>query len=449
MDSVGNELLPKPPPEEKPKTQQHSSNQEGATEDLFAKIKRPYTVEDVDTVLKGFFAFEQLRIAKGATWVIGDGQFYEFLTSGKFFSKIPDQNEDKSTERPTNKEGYDSLLLFAYRTWRDNLVVNRQQVVKSRPGFESTIDALGKLPIPKTGEEVRDLYRKVGNLNDISGVSYQEGLSGEFVENPFLHFKGHRMSGYRYEQPEIKLRIYINPPIDAIPQIAQRFMEEANERGIPFYFKLIDYSMKDANTREILKRQDRMVFYSDKVNTPKTLKILEEIKGDHLEWFAERSLPSLSAKVMEGIGIAEDPSEYQDSKFSPFGKSSTSFSLVRAKFLRDVWIRATADIVRTNSEFRPRGGRTFRQIFNDHIPQKDKQYRDSLWKANLDKDGLGLRDWETQRALENALARTMIDVLPFIARESILPFIERQIRLRAPEYDINPHNLALNNGRVV
>ncbi len=408
---------------------------------LIDSTKRPYTVEDIRDVLQGFREFESARKAEGASWTVGgEGSFYRYLSSGEFLPGVS-KPEKTATPEPVSSQDYDSLLISVYTLWRKNLIVNRDGIAQARPEVIRKLGNLENLPEAHTGEEVRELYRKIPALNDLSAASYQEGLSEEFIDNPFLHFQGHRLNGYRQQKPETQMRIYLNPPAEALPLLARAFIDTAQAEGVPFYFKLIDFSQKGGQLPEVLNRSDRMVFYTDRETAARVIRILQKLQGEHPEWFEGRELPALTAKIAEGIGIAEEPTKDQHQRFSYLGKDKTSFNEVRARFLSDVWIGATREVILLNRDWRPRGGRTFREIFNDNIPPEDRQYVDQLWSRDLNAEGL---DSKARSVLRGALQRTMADVLPGVTPESLLLFIDRQIRLKAAEYVINPDNIAVN-----
>lgn len=406
----------------------------------FSEIKRPLTIDDVIDFQHQFRAFDEARMAKGANFIISENQFYEYLSSGSFWGaeKLKGDNLESLSEQ--GKQGYNDLLLNTYRGWRQNLIKNAAQIAKTRPEVIRQLGDLGQLPNPQTGEELRDLYASNPKLNVLSAAAYQEQIVKGVVNNPFLHFKGHRYSGYEYEQPQTEMRLYLNPPIDEVPKLAREFMSAANERRIPYYFKLIDFSLQQPFPED-LKRVDRMIFYSDKDNAAKIAGVLEELKEKHPEWFADRPLPPMTTKVMDGVGIAAEPSDYQNKKFSDMGKDHTSFNSVRAKFLNRLWLGTVKNVMLHNPDLKPRGGRTLKQIFDDFVPSEDKKTLRGLWANNLTPPP---EDTRAKRVLDSALARTMVDVVPNLTPESLQPWLNLGIQNLAEEYGIDPDNLAFN-----
>ena len=66
--------------------------------------------------------------------------------------------------------------------------------------------------------------------------------------------------------------------------------------------------------------------------------------------------------------------------------------------MREVWRDTTKDILIANKDMKPRGGRTFQQIFNDQLKSSldylkldsgtINRYIDQLWQAGLDAEKL-------------------------------------------------------------
>lgn len=411
-------------------------------ENLFDKLKREYGVDDVKAMQQAFAAFEKMREKERGQYVLGDNQFYQFLTSGELADNIESPAaKAMEAEKDADPKDYEKLILGFYESWQKNLQANKKDVLVKRPRLQKTFDLLDQIPQPKNNRELRELYRKNPELNEISAVSYQDGFGGEEMQNnPFLHFQSHRKDGYTYESTETEVRLYLNPPKEALPQVANKFIELAESEGVPYYFKLIDFSLQKP-TRSDTQRMDRMVFYADKESGTKIAKLLQKISDENPEWFKGRPLPQLVAEVASGIGAAEEPSEFQNKKFSRLGKQNTSFSEVRAKFLRNVWESATEDILVLNPDIKPRGRRTLREIFNDLIPTADKKYTDKIWQSGFDQSKL---DERGKRVLKDATLRLMADVMPNISPDSLMPYINEEIKRKAKDYGINPENLAFN-----
>lgn len=243
------------------------------------------------------------------------------------------------------------------------------------------------------------------------------------------------------EKPDTQVRLYLNPPREVLPKLATAFIQQADQNNVPFYFKLIDFSLQKP-TLDDLNRMDRMVFYTDKNNIAGVAEILKNIQKQHPDWFADRPLPALTAQITEGVSFAEEPSDFQNKTFSERGETRTSFNDVRSKFMLDVWQSTTSDILSKYPDSRPRGGRTMREIFNEKIPSGDKVYIEQIWKSGLNPE---LPDAKGRRVLEDALLRTMVDIMPNIRPDSLLSYVQNQMKLKADKYQIDPNNLALNS----
>lgn len=418
------------------------------SEDFFEKLKRPYGIEDVKNLQQALLEFEEKRKKENGKYVFDYNNFYQFLTS---FHK-----EESQGAMPNEKEipvkDYEELELGIFQGWRQNLLQNQEQVLQRRPKLAEVIKTLQNEPPPKTLDELRDLYRRYPLLNDMSAVSYQEGV-GEKLEkrSGFLHINMARYNAYKYEMPEADTRIYLNPPVEAIPKLSMHLVGLAEKEKIPLYFKVIDYSFQKF-TPENAGRLDKMLVYTDKENAPKLAKIIEELQTKRPQWFQGRELPNLVAPIGEGVGIAAEPSEFQKKKFGEQGKS---FNSVRALFMKEVWRDTTKDILIANKDVKPRGGRTFQQIFNDQLKSSldylkldsgtINRYIDQVWQAGLDVEKLSQEAKDkVGRNLESTLLRTMQDVVPNITPDSLATWTGRRIQEKAPQYGINPENIALN-----
>lgn len=418
------------------------------SENFFNNIKRPYGVEDVKNFQQALAEFEEKRKKENAQYVFDYNNFYQFLTS--FRKKEGQEALPSETEIPISD--YQELELGIFQGWRQNLLQNQEQVLQSRPKLAEVIKILKSEPPPKTLDELRDLYRRFPLLNDMSAVSYQEGV-GEKLEkrSGFLHINMARYNAYKYEIPEADMRIYLNPPVEAIPKLSMHLIGLAEKEKIPLYFKVIDYSFQKF-TPENAGRLDKMVIYTDKENAPKLAKIIEELQTKRPQWFQGRELPNLVAPIGEGVGIAAEPSEFQKRKFGEQGKS---FNSVRALFMKEVWRDTIRDILVANRDVKPRGGRTFQQIFNDYLKSSLEylrldsgtvnRYIEQAWQAGLDPEKLDQATKSNlERGLERALLRTMQDVVPNITPDSLVVWVGRRIQEKAGQYGVNPENIALN-----
>lgn len=423
-----------------------SEKKEG--EDFFEKLKRPYGVEDVKNLQQALSGFEEKRKKENGKYVFDYNNFYQFLTSFRKGESQPEMPNEK--EIPV--KDYQELELGIFQGWRQNLLQNQERVLQKRPKLTEVVRTLQNEPPPKNLDELRDLYRRYPLLNDMSAVSYQEGVGEEGEKRSgFLHINMARYHAYEYEMPEADTRIYLNPPVEAIPKLSMHLVGLAEKEKIPLYFKVIDYSFQKF-TPENAGRLDKMLVYTDKENTPKLAKIIEELQTKRPQWFQGRELPNLVAPIGEGVGIASEPTEFQKQKFGERGKS---FNSVRALFLREVWKDTTKDILLANRNLKPRGGRTLQQIFNDQLKSSVdylkldsgivNRYIEQVWQSGFNTEKLDPAAKNAlERNLESALLRTMQDVMPNITPDSLANWANRRIQEKAPQFGINPENIALN-----
>ncbi|MBI2442654.1 MAG: hypothetical protein HYV40_01955 [Candidatus Levybacteria bacterium] len=423
--------------------QTQKNTPESSANILLEEAKRPYTIDDIRATQADMALFDAYSTKQGRTFTYFSNGFYDYLTTGSSLSHrglYPENRQPPMPEQLTNPEAYDALILKFYTGWRENMINNRDEAASRRPDLMKRLGDPNRLPLPKSATELREIFEKYPELNEICGVSYQGDIQEARFKTPFVHFVGHRYSGYAYERPETQVRLYLHPPKEALPHIAQQFADQAIAQDVPFTFKLIDFSIAESNADT---RLDRMIFYTDNQNAAKTLEILQGIQKTHPEWFANRELPPLTAEVIPGIGFAQDPSAIQDAKFADHGKTKTSFNGVRSRFLEQAWQGATIDILKTFPDQRLGNGQTLREVFGQKVaeqgitPDEARQ----LWANGLDGQNL---NQQMRGKLQSAVSRTMIAVMPKISAESLKPYIDQRIAALAPSFEIDPENLARN-----
>ena len=419
------------------------SEQEAKPEEVES---RKYTAEDIQNFQGELSQFEKMRKADNANYVFEFTQYYQFLTQHKKSQERPFAEKDVPTK------GYQDLEVGLFNGWKQNLLAKKDILVQSRPKLTPIIRMLESEPTPKTLDELRDLFRKHPDLNEFGAVQYQDGV-GEQGEKKsgFLHINMSRYNGYEYELPKTDTRVYLNPLPEAIPQISMELCQMAQAKRFPLYFKTIDYSFQKPNP-DNTNRLDKFIVYTDKAHVAALSQELKILQAQHPEWFNGRELPTMVAKMGEGVGVAEDPNQQQMQKFGERGKS---FNGMRALFLKDVWTGATKDIILGQRTWRPRGGRTMEEIFNDNLkagltrrqlqPNVIADVVSRAWVAQLDGSRMGnLPDSRIADEVDNAVARTMADVIPKITPDSLQPAVQNQINKKAKDYFINPTNLAFN-----
>jgi hypothetical protein len=418
-------------------------------EQVAEHLKRPFTVEDVKMFQDAMQTWNEWNEEGGTNFALGSSEFYEFTTSG-WFSKnaVPKNRYARAKEMLDEREdpkAYESFYLETYRAWKANMASHADRVRKERPRVAAAMEALRDIPDPTTREEFYDLLRSHQELNDLGPISFQDGLGprGQ-IANPFVHVKSHRLEAYAHELPETQVRIYVDPPKEAVPKLAELVVKLAGERGVPFYFKMIDFSLQKAAIEDSVRR-DRFLFYTDKKTAPAIMEILDEIKKAHPEWFEGRPLPVMTASVSEGIGIGEDPTPAQDAKFGSLRDKKTSFSDLRAKLLKDAWRDAFAQLIKELPDKKPRGGRTLSRHLKDAVEESTKGFPAHVAEiTRADYDLAKVKDGWAKSKLENAILKVASLTAPFATPDSLLQVLEPHLRANAKIYGIDPENLALN-----
>jgi hypothetical protein len=437
---MGNEGTPKPPQKQETVIQEPTPQN---PEKFLEGVKRPFGIEDIKNFQQVFRTFEKRRSADKAEYVFGDNEFYEFLVNHR--NGAPERVDPN--EVPV--KGYEDVELKLFTRWREYILHNKEGILRGTSDkWKTVLRVLEEEPAPTTLQEVRALYIKHPEVDTYSAVHYQSGVG---QGSGFVHLNLERAGFAREKEGGEEMRVYLNPPYKAIPELSKLLMNRSIQEEVPLYFKTIDFS--DVISRDNVSRLDRLVICTSKDNIPKLVRIIEDIRTVHPEWFEGRELPNMVANIGNGIGIAAEPTEYQNEKFSRMGEKRTSFNSVRAKFLQAVWKTVIRNALTKNAQLRPRDGRTLRQIFDDTFSQTAIRYKkdvdmaglkthlDELWAAKLN---LNYVSSTNKRILETTLMRVLADVLPYTTPESIIPFVQQAIQEHADEFGIDPDNLALN-----
>ena len=400
---------------------------------------KAYTVEDVRQLQEAAAAFEALNDREGEDFRLSNNTFYEFASTGAFVGRaVPESRREQRAAlaaEPIDRQAYERFELKAFRRWRANLLKNAETAIKGRSGLQSIIDELREIEEPRSLEALHELLREHPELNDYGALQYQDGLNEEgMYSNPFLHVQGHRLSGYAYDRRRTEVRFYLNPPMAAIPKLADRFLELAEAEEVPFYLKFMDYSLQPP-TESDCARLDRLLFYTDQETAPRIFSILERIREEQPAWFEDRPAPPLTGRLGEGIGVAENPNQYQKEHFG------RSFNDVRAQFLREVWRDALAKVVARRPDIRSRGGRTVKELFLDSVREYDRIHLKEMVAAGFDPEKMG-RD--AARAFDGTMMRLIPRLAPALKAEVLLPLVREQMQRKAAKYDIDADNIAFN-----
>lgn len=400
---------------------------------------KTYTIEDVRQLQEAAAAFEELNEREGEEFRLSDNAFYEFASTGAFVSRaVPESRREQRAAlaaEPIDRQAYERFELKAFRRWRDNLLNNAAAVIKERPALQSVIDELREIEEPRSLGALHELLRDHPELNGSGALQYQDGLNEEgMYSNPFLHVQGHRLSGYAYNRHRTEVRFYLNPPMADIPKLTDRFLELAEAEDVPFYLKFVDFSLQEP-TEQDCARLDRLLFYTDQATAPRIFAILERLRQEQPAWFDGRPVPPLTGRLGEGIGVAENPNQYQKEHFG------RSFNDVRAQFLREVWRDALAGVVARQPGLRLRGGRTVKELFLASVREYDRGHLKEMVSAGFDPEKMG-RD--AARAFDGTMMRLIPRLAPSLKAEALLPLVLEQMRRKAAKYDIDADNIAFN-----
>lgn len=339
---------------------------------------RPYGMEDVRSFLAVLDAGQ-----------VSVGNLYEATVISRKTQEEDSRSLDLHRDEITR--GYEVLALNLFRGWREKILRDAERITTQRPNLAPIIAFLKNESPPSTIKQLRDLYEKRPDVDDVSPAHYQEGLvdfSNGLIPNDFLHINMARFHGYENELGVTSLRIYLNPALEAIPEFAQRLIVLAGNQN-PLYFKITDYSLN--KTSPSLGRRDKIVVYTNDIDAPRLLAIIEQIRNEHPRWFRGRETPGLLMPWGDGIGIGADPTAEQGETFM---MKKTTFNALRGRILGQAWKAVAEDLRQENRSAGP------------------------------------------SPTIEEILKRT--------SAERLLPLAQKRFREAAAAYGVNPDNPAFN-----
>lgn len=387
------------------------------------------TVENIQQGLANFNAYCQHEKARFRP------DFYQYTSSGEFSPRIiTPEKQALLNEQEASHENYEELLLSVFRQWKESLLRNWDETIKKHPEFANAKDGIEKTD-PKSLEDLYSLYGKAPAFNTHSALHFQGGFYEGNPESNFTHFFGGAMSGYKYERGEETRRIYLNPPRSLVPALVTEFIERAQAAEVEFYFKITNPTKSDISARS---RLEGIVFYTNPETEEKVIAILKDICSEKPEALKSRLLPPLTEKVVEGIGVGDEPNKYQKENLE--GKS---FNFLRAKFLEELLQEVGAQILRVDATKTLKNGKTVKEIILSHIEPKDTDLFRRCAENNFE---LAKLEYGDKHYLERVLRNVMLEVIPHIDSVELQGMIDIQIDKVAVKYQIDPYNLAKNKG---
>ncbi len=109
-------------------------------------------------------------------------------------------------------------------------------------------------------------------------------------------------------------RIYLNPDLEATPQLFEQLLQAANKTGISIQLKMfqratevVDAHIKSSKGQEVGLRGDGIVVYTDNEHDDDTLALVLALAQDNPDAFKGRSHSRTPQNVAEGIAIADEP----------------------------------------------------------------------------------------------------------------------------------------------
>lgn len=397
---------------------------EGTSEELYGGKKREYGIDDIrflQKVLRGNME------AKGKFYLNWPQHMYEILNIGYTDeAAIPEEVRRRGDEPLTNPREVREMHYEMFKAFRRNLIRNRENIAKTNPDHLWAVDFMERLGEPRDADHMHsllerrlsDIGKEIGAdvpkdrhnhmFNSVLGVQYQVN-KGDL--SSFLHFSGNRQSGYAQPPLEQEMRIFLDPPRDAVAKLAKRFMELAQEQDLPYYFKIADFTLDSEPYKNM--RYDRVIFYTSREHTKGTLGVIEQIRREHPDWFRNRQPAPMSCEISEGIGLADNQQDNSKAKFAE------SFTQIRAWMLMDALKGATAEVVNTPG---------LRSKLTSEVQDKLPEEVDVKPPK--------------ERTSGTISAKNMALVLTGMDPEDLAPVIQKHIKETAPEFGVHPDNLA-------
>jgi hypothetical protein len=159
-------------------------------------------------------------------------------------------------------------------------------------------------------------------------------------------------------------RIYLNPDLEATPQLFEQLLQAANQAGMSIQLKMFQRAteasnahVKTAKGQEVGLRGDGIVIYTDNENADDTLAMVLALAQDNPDAFKDRSHSRAPQNVAEGIAIADEPIQ----------SSNESLTSHRTRILKDTAVHVALSGI---------GGEEARQLFRE------------TWKHKAENNGI-------------------------------------------------------------
>ena len=236
-----------------------------------------------------------------------------------------------------NQKDRDDYNIYLFNIWKNNVLqydINKfpkeeQEVFKR---LQNKLNAF----VPNNNQEIDEF---IFNLND----EHDQELEHFLVENAYTaqgentgwnHISDRYLSFFKRITPKTKHRLYLNINSTYIDKFAKRFTEKCYENNLPFYYKYDSYG----------NRADTFIIYSDTNNLFNYISILEEIREEYKEEFAEniKKPPITTANIDNWLGYGSEPQIKTKKKYS--------YNTLREKIATDVLDRFNTHWTNTHKD---------------------------------------------------------------------------------------------------
>lgn len=402
-------------------------------------LQRPFGYQDIDDFYNYTKSFSQSAELPG-------DPFYDFLVKG-------DSVVEQDIDFAKLEEGYSQYLERVFKRWvnyfRKLVKVNLEgdsNFAKEFPEHMKIHKLLAeKYKEPLSAVGVKRLLGDNPQLRKFAAITYQNQreLARDEDESRFLEFTKTYYGGKEFN---ITRRVYLNPKIAGLPKVVKRIFRRCqhDKDNIDCSFKVMDYTYNPgapySRVEDQGRRRDKIVMYTDEKNLPKLVAMLKELTTSEgfKEFFEGQPLPSMTCKVSDAIGIAQETTKEQDILLGGEGKKPLSFNQVRAIFLRALWTAFLRNQVLENGTKELKGGKTLKEVFDDSLKTTfesrnlpGEKYLKIFYEAGLDPEKLLFDDPDG------------LFVFQEMVRERATKGMVKALFTILPELDIEPDKAAL------
>lgn len=352
-------------------------------------------------------------------------------TEKELYSEFIGLSNINEEERYADEGAYDAAISKLLTMWAKNREIMPKQ--------------------PETLAEAIEVHRKFPQLDEFSPVSFDGKAGSSTIE--YVHIDCGKALGVGRDDSE--LRYYLNPSSEYIGEVVDRIITRSLDEGVPLYFKFVNLSSgyPDMHT---LYRGERIVIYASHKQSNFINGLIETLREEKPEAFSGRHTSGFGEEIGDGISRGDEVTANQSERFQGL-KGSISFNKLRSKLIFVATMEVTKSLISSSLQLHQNvGGKSVSQIFSDNLKKafEFNGENDSVPSSPEIEEALAQsfstsEDENTHFSnyideVELAIKLTAVELLPFLAPEELLERYKKVIRSKAPEFGIDPNNLAYN-----